>query len=61
MVKSFRFPALLDSLGVEGAQSVDDWAARSNIMRPGSAENGGLPLPGLMRVERLGEPAPVYD
>jgi hypothetical protein len=29
-------------------------------MRPGSAENGagGLRLPGLMRIERLGKPTP---
>jgi hypothetical protein len=58
MVKSFNFPALLDCLGVQGDRPVDGWAARSNTMRPGSAENGagGLPLPGLMRIERLGKP-----
>src|SRR5580704_3942595 len=38
----------------------DGWAARSHTRRPGSAENGagGLPLPGFMRIERLGKPAP---
>jgi hypothetical protein len=37
---------------------MDGWPARSHIRRPGSAENGagGLPLPGFMRIERLGKP-----